>query len=96
MSSGSDFPGGAVTQDQPANRGDARDLGLVPRLGRPPGAGSDNSLQYFSLGNRMDSGAWQATVHGVTKKSDTTEHTHSTVIRKLVLVPTFSFLLSQT
>ena len=34
-------------------------------------------LQYFCLENLMDREAWQATVHGVTKESDTTEHTHT-------------------
>ena len=38
-----------------------------------PGEGNGNPLQYSCLGNLMDSGAWQATVHGVTKESDTTE-----------------------
>ena len=48
----------------PANVGD---MGLIPGLGRSPGVGNGNSLQYFCLGNPMHRGAWQATVHGVTK-----------------------------
>ena len=43
------------------------DLGLIPELGRFPGEGKDYPLQYSCLDNFMDKGAWQATVHGVTK-----------------------------
>ena len=50
-----------------ANAGDVRDAGLIPRLGRSPGEGNGNSLQYSCLENPMDRGAWQATVHGVVK-----------------------------
>ena len=42
----------------------AGDLGLIPVLGRPPGEGNDNPLQYSCLENPMDRGTWQATVHG--------------------------------
>ena len=45
---------------------------LIPRLGRSPGEGNGNPLQYSHLGNPMDREAWRATVHGVTKESDTT------------------------
>ena len=45
----------------------AGDPGLIPWLGRYPGEGNDNPLQYTCLENSMDRGAWQATVHGVTK-----------------------------
>ena len=44
----------------------------IPELGRSPGEGSDNPLQYSCLENSMDIRAWWATVHGVTKL-DTTE-----------------------
>ena len=40
--------------------------GSVPGLGRSPGEGNDNPLQYSQLGNPMDRGAWWPTVHGVT------------------------------
>ena len=49
------------------------DPGLIPRLGRYPGEGNGNSLQFFCLENPMDRVAWWATVHGVTKESDMTE-----------------------
>ena len=41
------------------------DLGSIPGLGRSPGEGNGNPLQYSCLENPMDRGAWQATVHGV-------------------------------
>ena len=56
-----------VVKKPPANAGDTRDVGLIPGLGRSPGGGSDTPLQYSSLGNIMDRGAWQATVHEVAK-----------------------------
>ena len=45
----------------------AGDPGLSRGLGRSPGEGNGNSLQYYCLENPMDRGAWQATVYGVTK-----------------------------
>ena len=56
-----------VVKSSPANAGDIRDVGLVPELGRSPGRGPGNLLQYSCLENPMDRGAWQAVVHGVTK-----------------------------
>ena len=43
----------------------AGDVGLIPGLGRSPGEGNGNPLQYSCLGNPMDREAWQATVLGV-------------------------------
>ena len=43
----------------------AGNTGLIPGLGRSPGEGNGNPLQYSCLENPMDRGAWQATVHGV-------------------------------
>ena len=45
----------------------ARDLGLIPGLGRSPGEGNDYPLQYSCLENFTDRGAWWATVHEITK-----------------------------
>ena len=45
----------------------AGDPGLIAGLGRSPGEGNGNSLQYSCLGNPMDRGAWRATVHGITR-----------------------------
>ena len=58
------FPGGSEDKASACNAGD---LGLTPGLGRSPGEGNGNPLQYSYLENPMDRGAWWATVHGVTK-----------------------------
>ena len=50
-----------------ANTGDTADAGLIPEWERSPGGENGNPLQYSCLENPMDKGAWQATVHGVTK-----------------------------
>ena len=60
------FPGGAVVKNLPANAGDAGDMGSIPGSGRFHGEGNGNPLEYSCLGNPMDRGAWQTTVHGVT------------------------------
>ena len=56
-----------VVKNLPANAGDTRDAGSIPGSGRSPGGGYGNPLQCSCLENPMDRGAWQATVHGVTK-----------------------------
>ena len=60
----SGFPGGSDRKEPACNAGD---LGLIPRLGRFPGGGHGNPLQYSCLENPMDRGAWWATVHRVAK-----------------------------
>ena len=52
------FPDGTVVKNLPANAGDARDTGLISGLGRSPGVGNGNPLQYFCLENPIDRGAW--------------------------------------
>ena len=64
------FPGGAEVKASACSVGD---LGSIPGSGRSPGEGNGNPLQYSCLGNPKDRGVWWATVHGVPKKSDTTE-----------------------
>ena len=61
------FPGSSAVKNPPANAGDARDSGSIPGLGRFPGGGISNPLQYSCLGNPMDREAWHATVHGIAK-----------------------------
>ena len=56
-----------TVKNLPANAGDIRDASLIPGLGRSPGEGNGNPLQYSCLENSMDRGAWQTTVHGVAK-----------------------------
>ena len=63
-----------MVKNLPANAEDLKDVGWIPRLGRSPGGGHDNPLQYFCLENPMDRGAWWATVHRVAEL-DMTERT---------------------
>ena len=56
-------PGGSLVKNPPAS---AEDETSIPRLGRCPGGGSGNPLQYSCLENAMDRGAWRAAVHGAT------------------------------
>ena len=58
------FPGGLDGKNSACNEGD---LALISGLGRFPGEGNSYPFQYSCLENSMDRGAWQATVHGVTK-----------------------------
>ena len=58
------FPGGSEVKASASNVGD---LGSVPGLGRFPGEGNGNPLQYSCLENRMDGGAWWSIIHGVAK-----------------------------
>ena len=58
------FPSSSDGKESACNAGD---LGLIPALGRFPGEGNGNPLQYSCLGTPKDRGAWWATVHGVTK-----------------------------
>ena len=58
-----------VVKDPLANAGNA---GSTPGLGRSPGEGHGNPLQYSFLESPMDRGAWQAVAHGVMKESDRT------------------------
>ena len=56
-----------VVKNPLASAEDIRNMGSIPGSGRSPGAGHGNPLQYSCPKNPMDRGAWQATVHGVTK-----------------------------
>ena len=58
------FPGGSVVKNPPTNAGD---MGLIPESGQSSGEGNGNPLQNSCLGNSMNRGVWQATVHGVAK-----------------------------
>ena len=61
------FPGSLEVKNLPANAEGARNVGSVSGLGRSPGEGNGNPLQYSCLENSTDRRAWQATVHGVAK-----------------------------
>ena len=56
-----------MVKNLPANAGGIEDAGLIPRLGRSPGGGDGNPLQYSCLENPKDRGAWRATAHGFAK-----------------------------
>ena len=56
-----------MVKNLPANAGNIRDVGSVPGSGRSPGGGHGNLLPYSCLKNSMDSGAWGAAVHRVTR-----------------------------
>ena len=62
-----------MVNNPPASAGDARDMGFIPGLGKSPGERHGSPLQYSYLENSMDRGAWQATIHVVTKEWDMTE-----------------------
>ena len=59
------FPGSSDCTEFACN---AKDLGSIPGLGRSPGEGNHYPLQYYSLENSMERGAWWATAHGVTNR----------------------------
>ena len=64
----------AVGKNLPAKAGKARDSGSIPGMGRSPGEGNGNPLQYSCLENSMDGGAMVGYSPWDRKESDTTEH----------------------
>ena len=60
-----------MVKDLSAKAGDVRDVGSIPRLGISPGGGHGDPLWYPCLDKSMDTGAWQATVHGVAELETT-------------------------
>ena len=73
------FPGGSDGKEYACNVGD---LGLIPELGRSPGGGHGNPLQYPCLENPTDRGAWQAIVQGLAKSQIQLKHlsTHTCIL----------------
>ena len=76
-----------MVKDPPANAGDIRDAVSIPGLGRSPGEGNDNPLQYSCPGNPMDRETWQAVVYRVT---------NSWTLLKLLSMHARSFLYGST
>ena len=70
--------GGSDSKESACNTGDP---GSIPGLGRSPGEGNGYPVQYFCLGDPMDSEAWWATVHGVTQSGQDWAHTHTQACR---------------
>ena len=56
-----------VAKNSPANAGDVRDVGLIPRSGRSPGGEHGNPVQYSCLENAMDRGSWWTMVREAAK-----------------------------
>ena len=79
------FPGGSDGKESACSAGN---MGLIPGLGRSPGEGNGNPLQYSCLGNPMDGGAWQATVHGVAQSQ-------TRLSSQSCLIPYYLFLFDQ-
>ena len=73
-----------VVKSLPANAGDARDAGSIPGLGRSPGGGNGNPLQYSYLENRTDRGAWWDTIHRITgsNRTEVTSHIRDSMYNK--------------
>ena len=83
-----------MVKNLPANAEDTADKGSIPGLGKSPGEGNGNPLQYSSSGNPMDGGAWRTAVQGVAcKESVTTEHTHTHTHRVLYSTRNYIHLL---
>ena len=74
-----------LVKNPPAN--DIKDVGSIPGLGRSPGEGHGNPLQYSCLENSMDRGAWQGPWGR--KESDTTEVTEHARTHTLSSTPVF-------
>ena len=60
-------------------------MGLIPGLERSPREGNGNPFQYSCLGNATDRGAWQTTVHGVPKESDTAHQLNNNKVFSILL-----------
>ena len=76
------FPGGSVVKNLPANSGSADS---IPGLGRSPGGGNGNPLQYSCPGNPMDGGGWWAIVRGF-KELGVTKHTHTHISHVCIVI----------
>ena len=70
--------GFSVVKNPPVNAEVAGDMDLIPRSGRDLEVGNGNSLPYSCLENSMNRGAWQGSVHGITKsQTQLSTHTHT-------------------
>ena len=70
------FPGDSKVKNPPAKARDAEDVGSIPGLGRSPGGGNENPLQYSCQDNPMDRGAWWAIVYRVEELYWVCTHTY--------------------
>ena len=74
-----------MVNNPPANAGDVRDVGSIPGLGRAPGGGHGNPLQYSCLENSMDRGVRWAMVHRVVHNWSDLVHTQTDTHRDTVI-----------
>ena len=77
------FPGGSVGKESACSARDAGNMGSILGSERSPGGGHGNTLQYSCLENPVDKGAWQVTVHRITKSQtrlkQLSTHTHTSL-----------------
>ena len=66
-----------MVKNPPANERDTGDVGSISGLGRAPGVGNDNPLQYSYLENLMNRGAWQAIDMGLQRVRNARAQTHT-------------------
>ena len=76
------FLGGSAVKNPPAMQ-ETWETGSIPGLGRSPGEGNGNPVQYSCPEASMDRGAWWATVHGITTEPSTAQR----LVRLLLLCP---------
>ena len=80
-----------MVKNPPANAGGIKNVSLTPGLGKSPGGGHGNSLQSSCRENPMDRGAWQVTVHRVTKSQTQLKqlgtHTHTGCDKAIIRMP---------
>ena len=80
------FTSGAMVKNPPANAEDTRDMGSIPGWERSPGKRNGTPLQYSSLENPTDRGAWRATAYGVSKSQtqlSMSVHVHTSIPNKV-------------
>ena len=77
------FPGDSDHKESACHAGDTGDVGSIPGLGRSPGEGNGNPLQYSCLENSMDRGSWRATAQGVIEELDITNTFRTSTERSL-------------
>ena len=85
------FPGGSVVKSSSAK---AEDAGSIPELGRSPGGGNGNPLQYSCLGNPTDRRVWWATVHGISESQTCLRDYENNKEAIYITIPQFRFNLN--
>ena len=89
-----DFPSGTVIKNLSTNTVDSTDVGLIPGLGRSPGAGNNNPLQHSGLENSSEREAWWARIHAVTKSQTWLSTQNMIFVHYFLLEISFFLILS--